>query len=260
MKIPLRVTSLFAFAAILAACGANIADPAIVTGPRILAVRAEPPEVAPGGTVRLDALVVDTAGSTTSYTWSLCILDPVLGAGSCTDPAHLTPLSTGKTAVLTVPANALDAIPAAQRATGISLFVALHVQTAGGTGLVRPDAIRSVRVSENLTPNVNPSLEWVTIAGSERPFPLLPDSYVTIETKASIGSVQTYVDIPTGVTVKEVLRVHWFVSDGDIGDSTTEPDHATGLESTVWHHTSTDPPQVWVVLYDGRGGIDWRVP
>lgn len=243
---------------LLAGCQASVADPAIVTGPRILAVRAEPPEVAPGEAVRLEALVVDTAGAT-SWTWSLCALDPVLGSESCAEPERLTPISTEKSPVLIVPTNALMGLSDEQRMAGIPVYLSLNVAAIDGPALSRPIAVKSVRISERPERNRNPVISFVTLAGSEHPVEVLPDSWVTIEGKAAPGSLESYVDAPTGIVVKETLRFHWFVSDGSVGETTTEPEPDSGLASTIWHHTGAEPAHAWVVLYDTRGGVDWRV-
>jgi hypothetical protein len=67
---------------------------------RVLAIRAEPPEVEPGATVRLDALVVDPFDRAVSYHWYAC-LAPAEGQGffggggeTATSGGEGTPLST----------------------------------------------------------------------------------------------------------------------------------------------------------------------
>lgn len=58
----------------LAACAAEFEPYNLVQGPRLLAVRAEPPTLEPGGSAALDALVAAPAGAAVEYAWSWCPL------------------------------------------------------------------------------------------------------------------------------------------------------------------------------------------
>ncbi len=58
----------------LSGCLEDLPDPTRVDDLRVLAVRAEPPEVSPGATVALDALVVDPLGRPRTYAWYACIV------------------------------------------------------------------------------------------------------------------------------------------------------------------------------------------
>jgi len=55
-------------------CLDDLPSPTLVDDLRVLAVRAEPPEVGPGTTVALDALVVDPAGREITYAWYACLI------------------------------------------------------------------------------------------------------------------------------------------------------------------------------------------
>lgn len=82
--IPARRLAMLALAATLgassAACLGDLPSPSKVDDLRILAVRAEPPEAAPGTSVALDALVVDPQGRPISLHWYACLL-PEQGQG-----------------------------------------------------------------------------------------------------------------------------------------------------------------------------------
>jgi hypothetical protein len=88
MNTTMRWTFAVALAAIAAGCAGDVPSPTLVEDLRVLAIRAEPPEVlvdgpgAPLGSVTFDALVVDPRGLATSYTWSFC---PVASAETCGD-------------------------------------------------------------------------------------------------------------------------------------------------------------------------------
>jgi len=83
----------------LAACLEDLPSPTVVDDFRILAVRSEPPEVGPGTTVQLDALVVDPEGRSATFSWYACIVvdqgQGFFGGGSetSTSGGDGTPLS-----------------------------------------------------------------------------------------------------------------------------------------------------------------------
>ena len=75
----MRLAILFAFLA--AACGNSFDKAEYVNGLRVLAVKAEPPEVAPGQSTQLSVLAVDTANRPVTLTWAACTLYPKAGYG-----------------------------------------------------------------------------------------------------------------------------------------------------------------------------------
>ncbi len=97
----------------LAACTSPLSDPtSLVDTPRVLAVRADPPEAEAGGTVDFTALYADASGalSDAPLDWSFCTsprplaeLGPV--ASSCLDAgsADLADIGTGLTVTATLP-------------------------------------------------------------------------------------------------------------------------------------------------------------
>lgn len=75
-----RLASLLFLVVSGAACLEPLPSPSRVDDLRVLGVRATPPEVPPGATVNLDALVVDPQGRDISYAWYAC-LTADLGGG-----------------------------------------------------------------------------------------------------------------------------------------------------------------------------------
>lgn len=81
----------FAMAFVTPACGDDLPSPTLIDDLRVLAVRAEPPEVlvdrvdgepSPPGPVSLQALVVDPRGGAMTYAWRFC---PVESQQTCAD-------------------------------------------------------------------------------------------------------------------------------------------------------------------------------
>lgn len=76
---PLGLLALALFTS-TSACLEELPEPWLIDDLRVLAVRAEPPEVEPGTSVLLDALIVDPKGRPLTLTWYACIA-PDLGTG-----------------------------------------------------------------------------------------------------------------------------------------------------------------------------------
>ncbi|GMV39306.1 MAG: hypothetical protein AMXMBFR64_10220 [Myxococcales bacterium] len=121
-------------AALLGGCLEELPKPSKVDGLRVLGVQAEPPELAPGGTTELRALVADPEGRPVKLEWYACQV-PERGQGlfegggqssasggggyaldsksSCADPELIAAgasvrLGTGPTVSYTVPLDALS--------------------------------------------------------------------------------------------------------------------------------------------------------
>src|SRR5215471_15193968 len=78
----------------LAACqSSSDAPPSFVSGLRVLAIEAEPPDVAPGGTSTVTALAIDPAGPAPTASWSRCMRAPL--AGQAVNPDCVTPGAAG---------------------------------------------------------------------------------------------------------------------------------------------------------------------
>jgi hypothetical protein len=135
--IRVRLAALAVLSLAQAACLESLPSPSRVDDLRVLAIRAEPPEVAPGATVALDALVVDPQTRPARYAWYACVV-PEQGRGffgggteTSTSGGNGTPLSNdpyggscqrrfeadapfamklgeGETATLTVPSDLFD--------------------------------------------------------------------------------------------------------------------------------------------------------
>lgn len=167
-------------------CIGDLDPKEIVASPRILDIVADPPEVAPGASVRLRAVVAGHRGPVT-YRWVTCTASNPLsgfggfGAGTseqgCTgDAGRRLPLGTGEEATLTVPANSVDVAalldslgdraPRALaeryiRDVGVIVGVGLTIEADGRTVV----GYKRVVVSLNPRPNRNPPTPRVRVDG-----------------------------------------------------------------------------------------------
>lgn len=194
----------FAVVVGLVGCIPELADDrARVTTPRVLAVRAVPPEAKPGEAVSLEALVASATADGAVPTWALCLarkplteLGPVaeeclegFAAGASGGSSSFVPLGRGATTLATIPADACqrfgplrppaDASGVSARAVdpdptgGYHQPVVLGLDAArtlasvrlacGAAGLPNADV---VRFTSGYRPNENPALERVEVTAS----------------------------------------------------------------------------------------------
>lgn len=242
--------------AVLAAtgCEQDVPDRTKVDQLRILGVRAEPPEAAPGGTVTLDALVVDPVEQRPiTLTWAFCTPDPSEGVSSCTDEANIQPLGAGTSATVTIAGDALAGLPPEVQERGIDAYVVLIAEAGEASEL----AYKKLRLSTSATPNANPGLDSFLVDDADvDPTEVAAGAKVTLVAVASSGSQQTYVD-SVGEPQTEETRFSWLQTEGTLEDAVSFGND-DGEGRTTWEPKGTDPATLWVVLRDQRGGIAWR--
>ncbi|PIE18672.1 MAG: hypothetical protein CSA66_04245 [Proteobacteria bacterium] len=98
-------------------CLEDLPEPSRVEGLRVLGVRAEPPQVQPGDSVALDALVVDTEGRARTLSWSWCLI-PEPGFGFFSGGSEVSS-SGGKGASLDDPGSCARRAAAGERWSGL---------------------------------------------------------------------------------------------------------------------------------------------
>lgn len=254
----------------VAGCQPQLADRAIVDDLRVLGVRAEPPEAAPGATVAFDALVADPSGDgrAISYAWAICSPGDG-GVGRCGDPANILALGSGLTATWTVPVDALSELDEESARMGIDVFVVLGIEVRDfdDPSIETPHdvAFKRVRISTNPAPNANPVLASFTVAGQSAPgaVTVATDAEHDLEARPGIGARENYV-LASGAEAVEEARYTWLITTGSVGDAVSygEVDaNGDAVGRTLWGlPAGADAPAtatVWVVLRDGRGGTSW---
>lgn len=231
---------------------------------RVLAVRAEPPEITDPGTSILDALVVGGQGEIT-YRWELCAIPAPPGLGqACLVDAMLFPLGSDPTATVQIPdLDDLVAAPETQGffldlEAGLVVQVRLEVTDESGRSV---QAVKSLSISRGQDLNANPTLLGMRLDQSPWPdgeTPVVPISRLAhMEPAFDLDAAEAY-EGPLGPTTESFL-FSWFADGGRFDtDRTLDTDPANrwtppGDESDA----GTEEVRVWVVLRDGRGGVDW---
>jgi hypothetical protein len=239
----------------LVACGQTFPPASLVTELRVLGIRAEPPEVRPGGETSLTALVADPqgAGREVVIAWGRCeppgILQDLL---ACQDTRYITPLGTGPTVTFRVPPDYLETGPAGPGEERL-LFV-FAVVRAGTEQVI---AFKRVNVTSREAPlNRNPLLISAGVRRGDAGVEPVPSVGLnaTVRLRADVdpASREKYVDDGTEKT--EDLIASWFTTGGSLDLFRTQDP----FENTWVAPAEPQTVQFWVVVRDGRGGVDWR--
>ncbi|MGK5085767.1 hypothetical protein WDW37_20960 [Bdellovibrionota bacterium FG-1] len=281
-------------AVIAAGCSTTeLPDYVRLGGLRILAIKADKPEAAPGDTVQITPVVSDLPTATVagkrslSYTAEACI-DPGVGYGA-------TPICAGRPDRITLPGGNIPSLSstsntytgeapvisvtippiilahrsAMDQYNGVAylvLYTLIATDSTGATAQVI--AFKRLLASTRTTKNSNPSITDVQVGSTQTLQPLLaalsyPSSSQTplsLTPTFSSNSAEAYtVQQADGslLPATEALTTTWFLSDGDIRYFRT-----ADADVNTWTPPSTQPTRpgivFMVVTRDGRGGEDYK--
>lgn len=245
-------------------------DPPVsfVEGLRVLAVRAEPPEVAVGGMTQVTVLAVDTTGAAVDTTWTRCRLAPRSGeavnplCATAETAAFIEPLGAGLTIMTDMPAVTPKELGQPDSTNGV--YLPIVARTTNGTDSVT--AIYRLRLNQGSPPNANPVLatvEVVDAAGVSTPLdeatPLIvhEGDEVTLTSTFTPDSAQMYTAFG-GMVVTETLTTAWFATAGEFSVSRTSDDQPqTVLRLTERLPSAGKTIEIWAVGHDERGGVGY---
>ena len=277
----IRVLLLFMTAV---ACGTDFErSAALVTLPRLLAVRAEPPEAAPGAEVTYSALLATPVGEDDALIdWSFCATPPARPEPGAVSSACLQGetenVASGTSVSMATPDDACRRFgplamplvnttqvgqPVSPDETGGS-YQPVRLAWPGGLAFafqrltcdprgISMDGASAYRAARQ--PNRNPRIAAFTTS---------PESGSDLDLTVTWSSedVETYVTIDpatsTLVTKRERLWVAWFVTGGLLDQDATPATSTALAASTRWHGPSAPGIYfVWAILHDDRGGLDF---
>lgn len=261
---------------------------------RILAIKAEPPEAAPGENIILSTLVADPYGSVrrVGYLWVQC--DPSTEGtfgNACAQQDTLRTLNPNELpegvrifplffdfAFYRAPfgvLNELD-VDSIERRRGLTATILLVAWEGGNLEdlqnpeVMRQMAIKRIRIADpQQTPNRNPEISSLTLNG--QPFDafdvpkIKAGSTIELSATSTEESVQTFTRLlPDGSTEEQVEQnvFSWYTRGGRFTQglsysSRTDSGDPIGLELPELETLPNDIVDVWVVLRDARGGTDW---
>jgi hypothetical protein len=266
------------------ACSNNFDPASYVNKLRLLAVKAEPPDIPLGATTTLTATVANPGGSAPTVDWDACLLPPPPASGQAVNQdcigldggAALVSFGSGLTVTATMPQIDASMVGLPDQTNGIYLQIRERL-AADGKQLVGFYGLR-IYLGALLPnpPNKNPVFAGVyTIpvvdAGAAEQVPLEEANPPTVSASGQVllralvtpDSQETFVVFdgdprttpPRSETEK--VRMHWFSTAGTFSNEVTGVDKP---ETLLTFEKRTPSPgstiDLWVVARDDRGGLD----
>jgi hypothetical protein len=260
------------FSLLFAGCGNDdLPQVETLSGFRVLAIIANNPEVAAGGSANLQLLVsdVDGGGRTISGSYRGCpdpgialgaapTCEGVVGATSSTaisiDFSALGASYTGLNAqafTITTPANILDNASTIQQTNGKGYVVFFNFNVNGRT--VR--AFKRLIVSNRTTKNSNPANPTIRLnGGALSSLPVVGDS-LTIDDLTDEESFQSFFSNGTLTSVTESYELAWYTSKAKLSAGKVAEADPVKFETAP----EAGPFVSVVVVRDERGGIGFQV-
>ena len=158
--------------------------------------------------------------------------------------------------------------------SGRALNVRIRLEVESATERVRAIRDLALLFSRDSAPNQNPRLMQLQVDQGGRLMPLTGEPAVELERGAehrlefelAPESVETYIG-DNGDPQREDLTATWFTEGGEYDQTRTSfregETSLDNLRSNSWIAPMTadyprDTARLWVVLRDGRGGVDWQ--
>ena len=250
---------------------------------RILAIRAEPPELSPGEQADISALLIDPNDEIENTLWVACSEEDATSFGCAIDFTGIdftssSPEELEEAGVIgfepflspqfTAPEDALENLPEAERAEGTSSLVqAFAFPTMDGVSEsfdfnTIESAFKRIVISEAATPNNNPIIETWTIDGipvsTSEPVRVAPGASIEVGIVLDEATIESYTYLNSEGDIEQRTEepyARWYTSGGSIDeevtlypylDASVRTPETVGTEGT-W----------WTVVRDRRGGIAW---
>jgi hypothetical protein len=279
----MRALILLALAAAVAACGPTFEKQSEIRRVRVLAIKAEPAELAlnPDNStlpppVVFSSLAVAPEDREVGMTLALCKLGNAYseeldcpGADGATLPnGELSLLDPNVQKVLQDAANVgtggdpVDPNDPELRALlerGIPLFIGYEASDGTGTPEGLEQGVRRLTLRITATPNQNPRVEEILLDGAPLTGPLPLGTEVTLVPRLAEGSQEQY-ETAEGTQTEQVFYSWYATGEGEVEQlRSLEPVEGKPGNPTTKYTTPTTPQRVTfhVVARDQRGGMDW---
>lgn len=254
----------------------------LVDRARVLAIRPEPPEIAPGEAATFEVLLPDPDAAVGGVLWIACAPDQTTPFGCAVDlsvldgeptfdellAAGVIGIQPGFDPVWIAPEDALDALPPEARPEGLQYTIqAVALPAALDTGEEIDFAdfeigYKRIVVSEASTPNHNPDVARFAVDGVDIPEGTVVEidagaPYV-LSLELSPDAIETYAYVnPDGVLEERVEAPYaaWYATGGQsLEDTTLYP----FLDADWVAPAEADVDGSWfAVVRDRRGGMGW---
>jgi hypothetical protein len=267
----------------LTACGPEFELQSEIRRVRVLALKAEPAELAldPDATtfpqpVQFSALAVAPDEREVGVALALCKPGNVYGGelecpgkdGATLPEGQLSLLDPNVQQVLLESAEVgsggepLDPNDPEVRALlerGIPLFVGYKASDGSGTPEGLEEGVRRLTLRLTAAPNQNPRLADILLEGAPLAGPLPLNTELTLVPQLAEGSLESY-ETAEGPRTEQIFYSWFATGDGEVKQlRSLEPVDGRPGEPSSKYLTPSTPQRVtlYVVARDGRGGVDW---
>ena len=265
----------------------------LITSTRILAVRADPAEAAPGANVTFTSFVAGPDGTVTNpgIDWSFCtapkpLTEDNVVSNACLNSSSLVAAGTGPSATTATPGDGCSVFgpdvgsaglrPRDPDATG-GYYQPLRADLTGSDtafelarihcDLTNADAAAATAFAAAYQLNLNPQLVplTATVGGTSVDLTAIPaGARVTFEASWPAASAETFAyfdPVSQAVTSqRESMQVAWYSSGGALDTESTgraSDDPATTTDDGWAAPGTAGTVHLWIVLRDSRGGVDF---
>ena len=227
---------------LLTACdGARRSE--VIDRMRVLGIKAEPPTALPGDKVRLEALVatkVENDGKL-QLSWFMCLTDfDTCAEADVPGGEGIVMIGTGPVATVELDEDTL---------AGDTVLFWLEAKR----GDEHERSIKGVYVRPAGEPaNRNPKLDRVRWGGGSPIATMAKDDRVSVRLASS--EMMNELILEAGEPAAEDVEISTYVTDGELVDPS-----GTGASGELYFQSPPKKTRVgtWIVVNDGRGGIDW---
>ncbi|MCU1283367.1 MAG: hypothetical protein JWM53_6913 [bacterium] len=284
-----RLALFVALVAVIVAVGGcrNSFDPASsVDKLRLLAVKADPPEVAPGAATTLHAIWANPGGSAPAIRWDACLEAPPPATGRSVNPdcfgldggSPLEPLGQGETLATTMPMVTPAMLGLPDATNGFYVWLRVQLDADGNTLLGFYGLRVSLGALSPNPPNQNPALTGIftvpsadagvadqTALDEAAPPEVHANDKIDLRALLTPESSESYIvfdgDPRTTPprTATETVGISWYTTAGTFDNDVTgvaKPDTTLTLDKHL--PPSNTPIDLWAVARDERGGLDFK--
>jgi len=237
-------------------CGDDFVKQSLITYSRVLAIKAEPPEVAPSGTIEVSAFTAEIS-PIVKYQWTGCPLTKGPYEGfACVAPELEIPLGDQKELTLQIPSEEfiqalINMLPESlfSLEEGVDYYLRLVTTDQHGKGM---ESFKRIRISKKEKKNMNPQLLGVIANGVT----WMEGQAISMRE----GDEVNLIPVANALSFEEGEEpfFSWFADGGWFESTRTSPEFPENL-FRIGKKDGEEKESItlYLVLNDGEGGVDF---